>query len=134
MATRATALKSKLNYRASLLLLDEITDLTVNKQITAEKSVSLNETYFQGHFPDNPVMPGVLLIEAMVEAAQLMWNQPSLTLTKVKRGRFREMVRPGMRITINIIAKDKYRCQAEALISDKKACTAELEFKVAEQK
>lgn len=132
MSISATEIQDKLDYRSPLLLLDQVTDLNENQQIIARKSVSANEIYFQGHFPDNPVMPGVLLIQAMIEAAQLMWNQSNLTLVKVKRGRFREMVRPGMQLIIKVTAKEKYFCQAEVLIADKKACTADLKFKVTE--
>ncbi|MDE7057040.1 MAG: beta-hydroxyacyl-ACP dehydratase, partial [Lactobacillus sp.] len=76
--------------------------------------------------------PGVLLIETMVEAAQLMWDKPSLTLAKVQRSRFREMVKPGMQLIIKLTAQKQYACEAEVLVGEKKACTAELEFKVAE--
>lgn len=132
MSMNAAEIQSKLDCQAPLMLLDRVTELTKDQQIIAQKSVSANEAYFQGHFPNNPVMPGVLLIESMVEAAQLMWDQPNLVLTKVKRGRFREMVKPGMQLTIKVSAKKKYSCQAEVLIADKVACTADLEFKVAE--
>ncbi|MDE6492027.1 MAG: beta-hydroxyacyl-ACP dehydratase [Lactobacillus sp.] len=128
----ATEIQSKLNYCEPLMLMDRVSDLKLDEEITAQKSVSANEAYFQGHFPHNPVMPGVLLIETMVEAAQLMWDEPSLTLTKVKHGRFREMVKPGMQLTVKLSAQKQYACEAEVLVGEKKACTAELEFKVAE--
>ena len=78
-------------------------------------------------------MPGVLLIEAMVEATQFMWDRSDLILTRVKRGRFREMVKPGMQLTIKVNAIKKYACQAKVLIDDKDACVADLEFKVTEE-
>lgn len=130
MPINAAEIQSKLNYKEPLMLLDQVSALTKGQQIIAQKSVSANEIYFQGHFPNNPVMPGVLLIESMVQAAQLMWDEPDLTLIKVKRGRFREMVKPGMQLTIKVTAKEEYSCQAEVLIADKEACTADLEFKV----
>lgn len=132
MPINAAEIQSKLDFKSPLLLLDQVSALTKGEQIIAQKSVSANEIYFQGHFPDNPVMPGVLLIEAMVEAAQLMWDDSKLVLTKVKRGRFREMVKPGMQLTIKVTAKEEYSCQAEVLVADKEACTADLEFKVKE--
>lgn len=132
MPLNAAEIQTKLGYQAPLALLDQVTRLVPDEQIIGQKSVSNNEFFFQGHFPHNPVMPGVLLIETMVEAAKLMWEQPNLTLIKVKRGRFREMIRPGMQLTIKVIAKEKYGCQAEVLVADKEACTADLEFKVKE--
>ncbi|ADZ07851.1 3-hydroxyacyl-[acyl-carrier-protein] dehydratase [Lactobacillus amylovorus] len=129
MPINAAEIQSKLDCQPSLMLLDQVVVLDKDKQIIAQKSVSANEIYFQGHFPNNPVMPGVLLIESMVEAAKLMWDEPDLVLTQVKRGRFREMVKPGMQLTIKVIAKEKYSCQAEVLIAEKKACTADLSFR-----
>ena len=129
MPINAAEIQSKLDCQPSLMLLDQVVVLDKDRQIIAQKSVSANEIYFQGHFPNNPVMPGVLLIESMVEAAKLMWDEPDLVLTQVKRGRFREMVKPGMQLTIKVIAKEKYSCQAEVLIAEKKACTADLSFR-----
>ena len=129
MPINAAEIQSKLDCQPSLMLLDQVVVLDKDKQIIAQKSVSANEIYFQGHFPNNPVMPGVLLIESMVEAAKLMWDEPDLVLTQVKRGRFREMVKPGMQLTIKVIAKEKYSCQAVVLIAEKKACTADLSFR-----
>ena len=129
MPINAAEIQSKLDCQPSLMLLDQVVVLDKDKQIIAQKSVSANEIYFQGHFPNNPVMPGVLLIESMVEADKLMWDEPDLVLTQVKRGRFREMVKPGMQLTIKVIAKEKYSCQAEVLIAEKKACTADLSFR-----
>ncbi len=129
MPINAAEIQSKLDCQPSLMLLDLVVVLDKDKQIIAQKSVSANEIYFQGHFPNNPVMPGVLLIESMVEAAKLMWDEPDLVLTQVKRGRFREMIKPGMQLTIKVIAKEKYSCQAEVLIAEKKACTADLSFR-----
>ena len=129
MPINAAEIQSKLDCQPPLLLLDQVTALEHDQQIVAQKSVSANESYFQGHFPNNPVMPGALEIESMVEAAKLMWDEPDLILTQVKRGRLREMVKPGMQLTIKVTAKEKYSCQAEVLIADKKACTADLKFK-----
>jgi 3-hydroxyacyl-[acyl-carrier-protein] dehydratase len=128
MPINAAEIQSKLDCQPSLMLLDQVVVLDKDKQIIAQKSVSANEIYFQGHFPNNPVMPGVLLIESMVEAAKLMWDEPDLVLTQVKRGRFREMVKPGMQLTIKVIAKEKYSCQAEVLIAEKKSLYSRFEF------
>lgn len=133
MPMNTAEIQSKLDCQAPLMLLDRVTTLNKDQQVIAQKSVSANESYFQGHFPENPIMPGVLLIEAMVEATQFMWDRSDLILTRVKRGRFREMVKPGMQLTIKVNAIKKYACQAKVLIDDKDVCVADLEFKVTEE-
>ena len=115
--------------RYPICYIDYVDKLVPEEKITATKNVTINESFFRGHFPNNPVMPGVLEIESMVEAAKLMWDEPDLILTQVKRGRLREMVKPGMQLTIKVTAKEKYSCQAEVLIAERKACTADLKFK-----
>ena len=61
-----------LPHRYPLLLVDRVLELEPDKRIVAIKNVSMNEPFFQGHFPGNPVMPGVLVIEAMAQAAALL--------------------------------------------------------------
>ena len=61
-----------LPHRYPFALVDRITELEVNKRIVAYKNISINEPFFQGHFPGHPVMPGVLIIEAMAQASGLL--------------------------------------------------------------
>jgi 3-hydroxyacyl-[acyl-carrier-protein] dehydratase len=61
-----------LPHRYPLLLVDKVMSLEVNKKIVAIKNVTVNEPHFTGHFPDRPIMPGVLIIEAMAQAGALM--------------------------------------------------------------
>lgn len=90
-------------HRAPFLLIDQLRDIVLGKSITAIKAVSGNEPYFPGHFPGNPVMPGVLIVEAMAQAASCL---ASLThpeqqkgmlvfLASVDKTRFKKPVRPG---------------------------------------
>ena len=94
-----------LPHRYPFLLVDRVVELDAHKRIRAIKNVTFNEPYFQGHFPGRPVMPGVLVIEAMAQAGGLL-TQLSLPrdaigegklfyLVKVDNARFNRMVVPG---------------------------------------
>ncbi|MGK0442104.1 MAG: 3-hydroxyacyl-[acyl-carrier-protein] dehydratase [Pseudohongiellaceae bacterium] len=65
-------IREYLPHRYPFLLVDRVTELKVGESITAIKNVSVNEPFFNGHFPDKPVMPGVLIIEAMAQAAGIL--------------------------------------------------------------
>ena len=68
----AQEIKDYLPHRFPFLLLDRVTDVQPGKSLTALKNVSYNEPFFQGHFPESPVMPGVLIIEAMAQACGVL--------------------------------------------------------------
>ena len=68
----AQEIKDYLPHRFPFLLLDRVTDVQPSKSLTALKNVSYNEPFFQGHFPESPVMPGVLVIEAMAQACGVL--------------------------------------------------------------
>ena len=96
-----------LPHRYPFLLIDRVLELEPGKRIVAIKNVTINEPFFQGHFPGNPVMPGVLQLEAMAQAAGILMlrrgsseGKTSLFMSadKVK---FRKPVRPGDQIIIN---------------------------------
>jgi len=65
-------IRQYLPHRYPFLLVDRVTELNLNESIVAYKNVTVNEPFFNGHFPDNPVMPGVLIIEAMAQAAGIL--------------------------------------------------------------
>ncbi len=65
-----------LPHRYPFLLVDRVVELTLNESIVAYKNVTINEPFFKGHFPDHPVMPGVLIIEAMAQAAGILGLKP----------------------------------------------------------
>jgi 3-hydroxyacyl-[acyl-carrier-protein] dehydratase len=99
-----------LPHRYPMLLIDRVSDYVANQSLTALKNVSINEPYFQGHFPTRPVMPGVLIIEAMAQAGGLlsyMSNEerdPDLIyyLAGVDDARFRRPVVPGDQLEIRV--------------------------------
>ncbi|HEX7720149.1 MAG TPA: 3-hydroxyacyl-ACP dehydratase FabZ [Woeseiaceae bacterium] len=99
-----------LPHRYPMLLIDRVSDYVANESLTALKNVSINEPFFQGHFPSRPVMPGVLIIEAMAQAGGIlsyMSNQerdPDLIyyLAGVDDARFRRPVVPGDQLEIRV--------------------------------
>mgnify|MGYP001056332893 CR=1 FL=1 len=108
-----------LPHRYPFLLLDRVVGFDAGeKRVQAYKNVTANEAYFQGHFPDRPVMPGVLVIEAMAQAGgvltQLARGGASLEgrlsyLVKVDNARFANMVVPGDRLDIEVTVKREIR-------------------------
>lgn len=98
-----------LPHRYPFLLIDRVVAVERRKRIVALKNVSINEPFFQGHFPDYPIMPGVLMIEAIAQAggALLLGEVPDredklMVFTGIERARFRRPVVPGDQLRIEI--------------------------------
>ncbi len=116
-------------HRYPILLLDKIVEMIPGEKVIGIKNVTVNEPFFQGHFPKRPVMPGVLIIEAMAQAGGfLILNTVEDPLTKnmffasIERARFRKPVVPGDQLRMELIMV-KYRlntCKIEgkALVGD----------------
>jgi 3-hydroxyacyl-[acyl-carrier-protein] dehydratase len=125
-----------LPHRYPFLLIDRITALETGKRVTAIKSVTMNEPYFAGHFPGHPVMPGVLVVEAMAQAGGLLimrefkTNSKLVLFTGIDKCKFRKQVTPGdqLRIEVEVLAfrRNVGRMQGAAYVGDKLACEAEL--------
>jgi 3-hydroxyacyl-[acyl-carrier-protein] dehydratase len=101
-----------LPHRYPLLLIDRVVDLERRKRVVAIKNVTFNEPFFQGHFPDLPIMPGVLIVEAIAQAggALLLTEIPDrdnklMVFTGIERARFRRPVVPGDQLRIEIEVK-----------------------------
>ncbi|TWI68161.1 3-hydroxyacyl-[acyl-carrier-protein] dehydratase [Desulfobotulus alkaliphilus] len=100
-----------LPHRYPFLLVDRVLSLEVGKSISAIKNVSINEPFFTGHFPDFPIMPGVLILEAMGQAGGILayasWPEEKrkypLFLTGADKARFRRKVLPGDQIRMEVI-------------------------------
>src|SRR6187549_1293370 len=98
-------IQKMLPHRYPFLLVDHVIEFTPPKHLVALKNISVNEPFFQGHFPGHPVMPGVLIIEAMAQAAGLLTqllqvtatgpSTPLFYLVKVDNARFSKIVVPG---------------------------------------
>jgi len=109
-----------LPHRYPFLLVDRVTEFEANKRILGIKNVTINEPFFQGHFPGHPVMPGVLVIEALAQAGGLLTqlsHQSAATdklfyLVKIDNAKFSRMVVPGDRLELHVELKRTIRNMA----------------------
>ena len=105
-----TEIQKLLPHRYPFLLVDRVTEIKPNEKLVAYKNVSTNEEFFQGHFPGHPVMPGVLILEALAQAMGLLAyisekSDPSRHITylmSIDGAKFRRPVTPGDRLVLNI--------------------------------
>ncbi len=113
-----------LPHRFPFLLIDRVLSCEPGKNIVAIKNVTINEPYFQGHFPGNPVMPGVMIMEALAQAAAIL---SFLSLNKdstqnllhyfvgIDKARFKKVVVPGDQLTLDVTMTRKVRGIAKFL-------------------
>jgi len=126
-------------HRYPILLVDRVLELEPGVRISAIKNVSANEPFFQGHFPGHPVMPGVLMIEALAQAAAVLTyvtmktSYPEGTLflfAGIDGARFKRPVGPGdqlnLEVTMDRIKRGVGKFTCRALIDGELACEAEL--------
>ncbi len=124
-----------LPHRYPFLLIDRVVELTRMQRIVAVKNVTINEPFFAGHFPGFPIMPGVLMVEAIAQAggALLLTEVPDrddklMVFTGIERARFRRPVFPGdqLRIEVDVLAwrKTAVRMQGNVLVLGKRVCDA----------
>jgi 3-hydroxyacyl-[acyl-carrier-protein] dehydratase len=122
-----------LPHRYPFLLIDRVLEIERKKRLVAIKNVTANEPFFQGHFPGNPIMPGVLLVEAMAQAGAvlLLLELPDrknklVVFSGIERAKFRRPVVPGdqVRLEIDVIVwrGNAGRMQGKALVEGKVAC------------
>ncbi|TRZ94977.1 bifunctional UDP-3-O-[3-hydroxymyristoyl] N-acetylglucosamine deacetylase/3-hydroxyacyl-ACP dehydratase [bacterium] len=136
------AIMKILPHREPFLFVDKITSLEKGKHVTGVKNITINDYFFKGHFPGNPVMPGVLIIEAMAQVGGVMMLSPEenrgkiayfLTADNVK---FRKTVLPGDQLILDVTAgKIKSKtCQVygKALVNGKVVAEADLMFALAD--
>jgi len=124
-----------LPHRYPFLLIDRVIEIKRKERIVALKNVSINEPYFQGHFPDYPIMPGVLMVEAIAQAggALLLTEVPDradklMVFTGIERAKFRRPVVPGdtVRIEVDVLnwKPRAVRMQGNAYVEGKLVCEA----------
>lgn len=124
-----------LPHRFPFLLVDRIVHLTRTKRIVAIKNVTINEPFFAGHFPDHPIMPGVLVVEAMAQAGGVLLltefpdrAEKLLLFTGIERARFRRPVLPGDQVRIEVDVKswrmNAVRMEGKAFVGDKRVAEA----------
>jgi 3-hydroxyacyl-[acyl-carrier-protein] dehydratase len=129
-----------LPHRYPFLLIDRVLAFEAGKTLTAIKNVTVNEPFFQGHFPGHPVMPGVLIIESLAQAAGVLLNlmspqrapdeRPLYFMVKVDNAKFSQIVKPGDQLTLEIELKRVIRNMAifygRARVDGKLVAEAEL--------
>jgi 3-hydroxyacyl-[acyl-carrier-protein] dehydratase len=124
-----------LPHRYPFLLIDRVVELERMKRIVALKNVTINEPFFQGHFPEKPIMPGVLIVEAIAQAGGLLLltevpnrDEMLMVFTGIERARFRRPVLPGdqVRIEVEVRAwrRTAARLEGKAYVDGKVAAEA----------
>lgn len=127
-----------LPHRYPMLLVDKIIELEPMKSVTGVKAVTMNEPFFQGHFPGHPIMPGVLICEAMAQVGGVALQYPKENrglipmFTGMDKVRFRSPVRPGdllvTKVTVTNIVKKMGKIHCECFVDDTLKASADFLF------
>ena len=124
-------------HRYPFLLVDRAEDYRPHQSIVGIKCVTINEPFFQGHFPNNPVMPGVLLVEAIAQTGAVLMSKSlnadvtgkTILFMSLDNCRFRQPVRPGdvLRMPVEVVRAraDVFKFKGRALVGDRMAAEAE---------
>lgn len=124
-----------LPHRYPFLLVDQITELEPNVTAVGIKNVTINEPFFQGHFPNNPIMPGVLIVEAMAQVAGILAFRSGkqgnvIYFMSIEKAKFRKPVIPGNQLKLAIkvlkIRNNVWKFSGEAFVND--VLVSEAEF------
>ncbi|WP_188456643.1 3-hydroxyacyl-ACP dehydratase FabZ [Virgibacillus oceani] len=133
-------IKDTIPHRYPFLLVDKVTEMEEGKRVAGIKNVSINEPFFQGHFPDYPVMPGVLIVEALAQTGAIAMlskeeNEGKIGfLAGLDKCRFKRQVKPGDQLKLEVeilrlkgpIGKGK----GVATVDGEVACEAEITFAI----
>ncbi len=138
-----------LPHRYPFLLLDRVTELTPGKYIEGFKNVSISEPVFQGHFPDHPIYPGVMIIEGMAQAGGVLAfkslndedqkdiDKKVVYFMSIDKAKFRSPVTPGDQLVYKInVLKNKgavWQLEAKAYVDDKVVAQAELKAMIVDK-
>jgi 3-hydroxyacyl-[acyl-carrier-protein] dehydratase len=132
-----TEIMARIPHRIPFLLVDRCEAFVHSTSIVGVKCVSVNEPFFAGHFPDYPVMPGVLIVEAMAQTSAVLMSKSldidpagkAIFFMSLDNCRFRAPVRPGMVLQMHVEVtqsrRDIYKFKGRALVGDKVAAEAE---------
>ena len=139
------AIQALLPHRYPFLLVDRIKELEPGSRIVGIKNVSANEPFFQGHFPGRPIMPGVLIIEAMAQAGGVLVcmsggpiRKPIVYLTGIDGAKFRRPVVPGDQLCFEVKVLKKrppfWKMQGKTFVDNELVCEAEVTAMVTDEK
>jgi 3-hydroxyacyl-[acyl-carrier-protein] dehydratase len=139
------AIKAILPHRYPFLLVDRVREWEVDRRLVAIKNVTVNEPFFQGHFPGRPIMPGVLMLEALAQAGGILslksvppGGRPVVFLTGVDGAKFRRPVVPGdqLRLEVEVVRKRPpfWKMQGKVYVEAELVCEAEMTAMVTEEK
>lgn len=136
----ATEIMQLIPNRYPILYMDYVDEMIPGESLIATKNVTINEQFFQGHFPGNPVMPGVLIIESLAQAASILilsspqFKGKTAYMTGIDNAKFKQMVRPGDVLKLHVkfgnLRENMGTVKVEAKVGDKTATQAELMFVV----
>ncbi|EQI75408.1 beta-hydroxyacyl-(acyl-carrier-protein) dehydratase FabZ [Clostridioides difficile Y307] len=136
-------IKKLIPHRYPFLLVDKITELEVGKRAVGIKNITVNEPFFQGHFPEYPLMPGVLIVEALAQ----VWGVAMMSVEENKgklgvfagidKVRIKREVRPGDTLTMEVemttLRKNIAKADAKAYVGEELVCKGELMFALVEK-
>jgi len=137
-------IQSILPHRYPFLLVDRIRELDPDRRIVGIKNVTINEPFFQGHFPGRPVMPGVLILEALAQVGGGLAfkslgsvGRPVVYLTGIDGAKFRKPVVPGdiLRLEVDVLKKRApfWKMQGRAFVESELVCEAEVTAMVTDE-
>ncbi|MBT6922272.1 MAG: 3-hydroxyacyl-ACP dehydratase FabZ [Candidatus Ruthia sp.] len=131
--------KNYLPHRYPFLLIDRVLEIEIGKSLVAIKNVTFNEPQFTGHFPEQPIMPGVMIVEALAQATGILAFKSEVgkpidgqiyMLVGIDKVRFKRVVEPGDQLRLEVevmtVKRGIWKFKCRALVDDKVVTTAEL--------
>ncbi|MBA2655728.1 MAG: 3-hydroxyacyl-ACP dehydratase FabZ [Tatlockia sp.] len=136
-----------LPHRYPFILIDRVLEYKEFDYLIATKNVTINEPFFTGHFPGNPIMPGVLMLEALAQACAILYNLSRIPkegheflfyFAGIDNAKFKQVVTPGDQLRLDVRLEnqkgDFWRIHGEVFVEEKLACSADLMSAVKEVK
>ncbi|MHB8842805.1 MAG: 3-hydroxyacyl-ACP dehydratase FabZ [Candidatus Aquicultor sp.] len=135
-----------LPHRYPFLLLDRILEFTANEKVVGLKNVTVNEPFFQGHFPGKPIMPGVLIVEALAQTGGILafksnhrlLGKSLIYLLAINKVKFRKPVVPGDQLILELIALRRgekvWKMQGKAFVRENLVAEAEITASISDEK